>query len=118
MNLPCITYPQPSKCPWKRQYQLQTYQSHTSGQPSQPCTDTDEKRQQSPSSEHAEQDADANQDDEHPAKDVAREHTPIHSDQLLTVLLPADDVIIPTEKVGCILVTSHLQQFLEDYLPS
>ena len=26
-----------------------------------------------------------------------------------------DDVIMPTEKVGCILVTSHLQQFLEDY---
>ena len=23
-----------------------------------------------------------------------------------------------TEKVGCILVTSHLQQFLEDYPPS
>ena len=34
---------------------------------------------------------------------------------LLTVLLPTDDVIMPTEKVGCILVTSHLQQFLEDY---
>ena len=25
---------------------------------------------------------------------------------------------MPTEKVGCILVTSHLQQFLEDYAPS
>ena len=25
---------------------------------------------------------------------------------------------MPTEKVGCILVTSHLKQFLEDYLPS
>ena len=25
---------------------------------------------------------------------------------------------MPTEKVGCILVTSHLQQFLEDYPPS
>ena len=34
------------------------------------------------------------------------------------VLLPTDDVIMPTEKVGCILVTSHLQQFLEDYPPS
>ena len=32
--------------------------------------------------------------------------------------LPTDDVIMPTEKVGCILVTSHLQQFLEDYPPS
>ena len=25
---------------------------------------------------------------------------------------------MPTEKVGCILVTSHLNQFLEDYPPS
>ena len=66
-----------------------------------------------------EQDADAHQeDDEHPAEDVARELTSINSDQLLTVLLPTDDVIMPTKMVGCILVTSHLQQFLEDYPPS
>ena len=30
----------------------------------------------------------------------------------------SDDVIMLTEKVDCILVTSHLQQFLEDYPPS
>ena len=48
--------------------------SSTSQRPSQPCTDTDEKPRQSPSSECAEQDADAHQeDDEHPAEDVARE---------------------------------------------
>ena len=29
-----------------------------------------------------------------------------------------DKVIMPTKKVGCILVTSHLKQFLEDYSPS
>ena len=34
------------------------------------------------------------------------------------VFLPTDDVIMPTEKVGFILVTSNLQQFLEDYSPS
>ena len=34
------------------------------------------------------------------------------------VFLPTDDVIMLTEKVGCILVTSHLQQFPEDYPPS
>ena len=73
------------------------------------CTDTDKKCQQCPSSECAEQDAEQN---------VAREPTSTHSDQLLTVLLSTDDVITPTEKVGCILVTSHLQQFLEDYPPS
>ena len=49
---------------------------------------------------------------------LQRELTSIHSDQLLTVLLPTDDVIMPTKKVGCILITSHLQQFLEDYPPS
>ena len=57
-------------------------------------------------------------DDEHPTKNAAIEPTSIHSDQLLMVFLPTDDIIMPTEKVGCILVTSHLQQFLEDYPPS
>ena len=85
--------------------------SRTSRHPSQPCTDTDKKHQQHPSSESAEQDA------EHPVENATREPTSIHSDQLLTVLLPTDDVIMPTEKVGCILVTSHLQQFLEDCPP-
>ena len=93
--------------------------SHTSQCPSQPCTDTDEKCQQCPSPEHAEQDADAHQDDdEHPAENAAIEPTSIHSDQLLTVFLPTDNVIMLTEKVGCILVTSYLHQFLEDYPPS
>ena len=68
--------------------------------------------------EQAEQDAEAQQeDDEHPAEDVARELSSMHSDQLLTVLLSTDEIIIPTKKVGCILVTSYLQQFLEDYPP-
>ena len=92
---------------------------HTLRHPSQPCTDADEKCQQHLSPEHAEQDAAVHQDDdEYSAKNAAREPTSIHSDQLLMVLLPTDDVITPTEKVGCILVTSHLQQFLEDYPPS
>ena len=57
-------------------------------------------------------------DDEHPPKNIAREPTSIHSDEPLTVFLPTDDIITPTEKVGCILVISHLQQFLEGYPPS
>ena len=88
----------------------------TSQHPSQPCTD--KKCHQCPSSETVEQDADAHQEeDAHPAKNAIRDPTSIHSDQLLTVLLPTDGVIMLTEKVGCILVTSHLQQFLEDYPP-
>ena len=43
----------------------------------------------------------------------------MHSEQLCTTLTCADEVMMPTKKVGCILVTSHLEQFLEDYpLPS
>ena len=57
-------------------------------------------------------------DDEHSAKNVAIEPTSTQSDQPLMVFLPTDDVIMPTKKVSCILVTSHLQQFLEDYPPS
>ena len=33
------------------------------------------------------------------------------------MLTCADDIIMPTEKVGCTLVTSYLKQFLEDYPP-
>ena len=77
--------------------------------PSQPCTDTDQKHPQSPSPKSAEQDTDAHQEDEeHQVEDVAREPTLIHSDQLLTVLFPIDDIITPTKKVGCTLDTSHL----------
>ena len=98
---------------------LKTDTGQTSQHPSQPCTDTNEKRQHCPSTKHAEQDAAVHQDDhEHPPKNIAREPTSIHSDQLLMVLFPTDDVIMPTEKVSCTLVTSHLQQFLEDYPPS
>ena len=64
-------------------------------------------------SEGAEHDTDAQQEDgEHPAEDVARQPTSMHSDQLLTMLSCTDDIIMPTKKVGYILVTSHLQQFL------
>ena len=34
------------------------------------------------------------------------------------MFLPTDDITVLTEKVGCILITYHLQQFLEDYPPS
>ena len=37
------------------------------------------------------------------------------SDQLHTLPTSTDEVRMPTEKVGCILVTSCLKQFLENY---
>ena len=48
-------------------------------------------------------------------KDTPEETTPIQSEQLHTLPTSTDEVIMITEKVGCILVTSHLKQFLEDY---
>ena len=32
-------------------------------------------------------------------------------------LFPTNDVMVPNAKVGCVIVTIHLQQFLEEYLP-
>ena len=86
---------------------------------SQHCIDTDEKHRQHPLREQTEQDIDVHQDDnEHSVKDSVAEATSTQPEQLPTVFLPTNDITIPTEKVGCILVTSHLQQFLEDYPPS
>ena len=80
---------------------------------SQACTDADEKHQQSMTSEAAEHDTNAQQEDgEHSVEDVTREPTSMHSEQLCTMLTCADKVIMPTTRVGCILVTNHLQQFL------
>ena len=85
----------------------------------QAFTDVDEKHQQSMTSESDEHDTDTQQeDDEHTVEDVTREPTSMHSEQLCTMLTCADEVIMPTKKVGCVLVTSHLQQFLENPPPS
>ena len=57
-------------------------------------------------------------DGKYPDKEIARESTSMHSEQLHTMLTCTDEVIMPTKKVGCTLVTIHLRQFLEDYPPS
>ena len=51
------------------------------------------------------------------AIDSVAEGASIPPEKSITELFPANDVTIPTEKVGCILVTRYLQQFLEGYLP-
>ena len=92
--------------------------SHTSRHLSQVCTDADEKCQQSATPEGVEQDTDAQQeDDEHSVEEVTRKTTSMYSEQLCTMLTCADEVIMPTKKVGCTLVTSYLKQFLDDYPP-
>ena len=54
--------------------------------------------------------------DDHTATDTIADGTSIQPEKQITELFPTDDVTIPNEKVGCIFVTKHLQQFLEGYL--
>ena len=61
--------------------------------------------------EDVEQDAKA----QYSMKDTSEETILIESERLHTSPTSTDEVIMPTEKVGCTLVTSHLKQFLEDY---
>ena len=56
-------------------------------------------------------------DDDHIAINPIAEGTSIQLKKPITELLPTDDVTIPSEKIGCIFVTRHLQQFLEGYPP-
>ena len=48
---------------------------------------------------------------------MAAEGTSLQPEQSLVAFLPTDNITIPTKKVGCIFVTSHLQQFLEEHPP-
>ena len=74
-------------------------------------TGAEEKHQQLKTSEDVEQDAEA----QHPMEDTFEETSPTQSERLHTLPTSTNEVIMPIEKVGCILVTSHLKQFLEDY---
>ena len=98
---------------------LKSDTGHTSRQYSKAPTDTDERHQQIMTSEDVEQGTNAqHHDGKHPVKNITREPTLKQSERLRTLPTSTDKVITPTKKVGCILVTSHLRQFLEDYPPS
>ena len=58
-----------------------------------------------------------NNDDDHTTIDFIADGTSIQLEKPITEFFPTDNVTIPNEKVGCIFVTRHLQQFLEGYLP-
>ena len=90
---------------------LKSDTSHTSRQHSSAHTAAEEKHQQIKTSEDIEQNAEA----QHLMKDTFEETTPTQSEQLHALPTSTNEVRMPTEKVGCILVTSHLKQFLEDY---
>ena len=63
-------------------------------------------------------DTDVFHDDyDHTAIDIIADGTIIQLERPVTEFFPTDDVTIPNEKVGCVFVTIHLQQFLEEYPP-
>ena len=90
---------------------LKSDTGHTSRQHSSARTAAEEKCQQIKTSEDTKQDGEA----QHLMKDIFEETTPTQSEQLHTLPTSTNEVRMPTKKVGCILVTSHLKQFLEDY---
>ena len=117
-----FTFPKITKYHWHRSTtdtdiaknppeSLKSDTSSTSRQHSSARTATQEKPQQIKTSEDIEQDAEA----QHLMKDTFKETTPTQSEQLHALPTSTDEVRMPTKKVGCILVTSHLKQFLEDY---
>ena len=70
-------------------------------------------------SEDDEQDTNAqHHDGKYPVEEITREPIPMQSEQLHSLPTSTDKVIMPTKKVGCLLITSHLKQFLENYPPS
>ena len=80
--------------------------------------DHDANHQQDQLQDQDEQDKDIPHDDDNCIAIVPiADGTSIQLEKSITELLPTDDVTIPNEKVGCIFVTRHLQQFLEGYLP-
>ena len=98
---------------------LKSDTGHISRQHLPICTHADKKHQQIMTSEDVEQDTNAQHcDGKHSVEDITREPISTQLERLHTLPTSSDKVIMPTEKVGCILVTSHLKQFLEDYPPS
>ena len=79
------------------------------------CTSAEEKCQQPKTSkEDFKQDVEA----QYPTEDTPDEVILTQSDRLHTLPTSKNEVRMPTEKVGSILVTSHLKQFLENYFSS
>ena len=79
------------------------------------CTSAEEKCQQPKTSkEGVKQDVEAR----YPTEDTPDEVIFTQSDRLHTLPTSTDEVRMPTEKVGCILVNRCLKQFLENYFLS
>ena len=90
--------------------------SHTTPQE---CTAVHKSQKQTVTSEDIEPVVNAQHcDEKHTVEDTTEETTTIQLQLLRISPTSKDKISMPTEKVGCILVTSHLKQFLKDYPPS
>ena len=64
-------------------------------------------------------DTDVSQDEwDSTAIDIIADSMTIQMGKPVTESFITDDITIPNEKVGCVFVTIHLQQYLEEYPPS
>ena len=83
------------------------------------CTAARENQKQTVTSENVDPAANAQHcDEKHTVEDTTEETTTVQLQLPRISPTSRDKISMPTEKVGCILVTSHLKQFLKDYPPS
>ena len=85
----------------------------------QECTAVHENQKQTATLEDVEPAANAqHRDGKHTVEDTTEETTTVQSQLLCISPTSMDKISMIIEKVDCILVTSHLEQFLKDYPPS
>ena len=97
---------------------LESLKADTSYTTPQESTAVHEKQKQTTTSEDIELGVNAqHHDGKHTVEDTTEETTTVQSQ--LSCILPTskDKISMPTEKVGCILVTSHLKQFFKRLSP-
>ena len=95
---------------------LESLKADTSHAIRQQHTAVHEQQEQTTITEDIEAEVNAQHHDRKHTVEGTMEETTIAQLQLLPILpTSVDKISMPTEKVGCTLVTSHLKQFLKDY---
>ena len=97
----------------------ESLKADTSQTTPQECTAVHEKQKQTMTSEDIEPVVNIqHHDGKHTVEDTTEETTTVQSQLSCISPTSMDKISMPTQKVGCILVTSQLKQFLKDYPPS
>ena len=95
---------------------LESLKSDTGHTTRQERTAVHEKQEQTTTTEDIEPDVNAqHHDGKHTVEDTTEETTTTQLQPPRILPTSMDKISMPTGKVGCILVTSHLKQFLKDY---